>query len=368
MSETLKRSNLFDWHVAHGGKMVPFAGWEMPLQYEAGSKAEHHTTRQAAGLFDIDHMGQFAISGAEAALFLNRLVTWDISQMPENDAQYALMCYEDGGVVDDVYLYRLPSHWFVVVNAANREKDLAWMEAQASGYEVSVSDISDETYMIALQGPEAMRILQGLTDMYLLGIPRFSVAEGRIQGIHTLISRTGYTGEDGVELFFSADRAVEMWEGILEAGAKLGLKPIGLAARDSLRFEPGFALYGHEIEATITPLEARLSWVVRYEADFIGRNALLKQRLEGGPKRLLVGFEMVDKGVPREGYEVVYQDAVVGRVVSGLYAPTLDKFVGHAFVPAEIAKSGTEMEINIRERLKKARIVRRPMYRPAYRD
>lgn len=366
MSEALKRTNLYDWHVANDGRMIPFAGWEMPLQYATGSKAEHHITRQAAGLFDIDHMGQFAISGPDAEVYLNRVVTWNISQMQENDAHYALMCYEDGGIVDDVYVYRLPHRWFVVVNAVNREKDLAWMQAQILDDEVIVVDVSDETYMLALQGPQAIRILQTLTDIDMQGLSRFTVAEGRVGGINALISRTGYTGEDGVELFFAADSALDMWQAILQAGDPFGLKPIGLAARDSLRFEPGFALYGHEIDAHTTPLEARLGWVVRYNVDFIGRNALLKQKLEGGPSRLLAAFEMLEKGVPRQGYEVIYQEEVIGRVVTGLYAPTLDKFAGHAFVPADLAKSGTQIQISIRDKLKEAHIVRRPLYRPAY--
>ena len=368
MTDSLKRTHLFEWHTTHGAKMVPFAGWEMPLQYEAGSKAEHHATRQAAGLFDIDHMGQFALSGPDAEAYLNRLVTWDVSRMEENEAHYALMCYEDGGIVDDIYLYRLPKRWFIVVNAGNRDKDLAWMQAQTAGFDVNLSDVSDETYMLALQGPQAINILHTLTDVYLPSIPRFSAVEGQVAGVNTLISRTGYTGEDGVELYFSADHALPMWEAILKAGQPSKLKPIGLAARDSLRFEPGFALYGHEISAEITPLEARLGWVVRFDVDFIGRNALLKQKLEGGPDRLLVGFEMIDRGLPREGYEVVHQDNPIGRVVTGLYAPTLDKFAGHALVPTAIAKAGTEIQIKIRNVLKTARIVRRPMVRPAYRD
>ena len=366
MADELKRTHLYDWHVAHGGKMVPFVGWEMPLQYSTGSKEEHHITRRAAGLFDIDHMGQFSISGPDAEAYLNRLMTWDVSRIQENGAQYSLMCYQDGGIIDDVYLYRLPRRWFMAVNAANREKDLAWMTAQAAGFAVTVSDLSDETYMLALQGPQAMRILQTLTDMYLRGIDRFTLAEGHIEGINTLISRTGYTGEDGVELFFSADEAVTMWEAILQAGQEFGLQPIGLAARDSLRFEPGFPLYGHEIAATITPLAARLGWVVDYRADFIGRDALLKQKLEGGPANLLVGFEMIDKGVPREGYQVFHQQQAVGRVVSGLYAPTVDKFAGHAYLPPGLTKPGTEIQIDIRNSLKQARIIRRPLYKPAY--
>ena len=361
----LKRTNLYDWHAAHGGRMVPFVGWEMPVQYPTGPKAEHIATRAAAGLFDIDHMGQFSVGGPDAEAYFNRLTTWDISLMQVNDAHYALMCYEDGGIVDDIYLYRLPNRWFVAVNAANLKKDLAWMQAQAAGFDVSITDVSDETYMMALQGPNAIRILQKLTNVSMNGVPRFTVAEGLVNGINTLISRTGYTGEDGVELFFPADQALSMWEAILKAGKDLGIKPIGLAARDSLRFEPSFSLYGHEIAADITPIEARLGWVVRLNTDFIGRNALLKQKLEG-PSRLLVGFEMLEKAMPREGYEVVYNDEVVGKVVTGLYAPTVEKFAGHAYVPAAIAKSGTEIYLNIRGKLKKAVVIRRPFYRPAY--
>jgi glycine cleavage system T protein len=367
MAETLRRTNLYDWHVEHGGKMVPFAGWEMPVQYETGSKQEHLTTRQAAGLFDIDHMGQFAISGPDAEAYLNRLVSWDISQMAENEGHYALMCYEDGGIVDDLFIYRPPQHWFAVVNAGNRDKDLAWMQAQMAGFNVNVADVSEETYMLAIQGPKAIPVLQMLTDISLNGVPRFTVAEGWVGEISTLICRTGYTGEDGVEIFFRADRALEMWETLLEVGQSSGLMPIGLAARDSLRFEPGFALYGHEIDAYITPIEARLNWVVSYETDFIGRNAILKQKLEG-PAKLLIAFEMVEKRVPRQGYEVLHDGEVIGQVVTGMYAPTIDKFAGHAFVPAALTKIGTELQIRIRDSLRTARVARRPLYRPAYRD
>ncbi len=364
-AETLKRTNLYDWHVAHGGRMVPFAGWEMPVQYPTGPKEEHRATRRAAGLFDIDHMAQFSVSGSQAEAYLNRLTSWDVTTMKVNDAHYALMCYEDGGIVDDIYLYRLPNRWFIALNASNRAKDLAWMQAQTVGFDVTVTDVSDETYMLALQGPQAIRILQKLTDVSMKSVARFTIAEGKVNGISTLISRTGYTGEDGVELFFPAEQAVEMWESLLEAGKSEGLIPVGLAARDSLRFEPGFPLYGHEINAGITPIEARLGWVLSLNKNFIGRQAILKQKLEG-PSRLLVGFEMIDRSVPREGYDVYYQAEKVGHVVAGIFAPTAEKFAGHAFVPAGIAKPGTKIRIEIRNKLKEALIIRRPFYRPAY--
>ncbi|MFQ5578048.1 MAG: glycine cleavage system aminomethyltransferase GcvT [Anaerolineae bacterium] len=361
----LKRTNLFDWHVAHGGRMVPFAGWEMPVQYPTGPKEEHHTTRNAAGLFDIDHMGQFSVGGPDAEAYFNHLTTWDVRQMKDNDAHYALMCYEDGGIVDDIYVYRLPGRWFVAVNADNRAKDQAWMQAQAAGHNVTVTDVSDETYMLALQGPKAIHILQKLTHVDMSSVPRFTIAEGKVNGIHSLISRTGYTGEDGVELFFPAEEALTMWEAILEVGQRQGIKPIGLAARDSLRFEPAFPLYGHEIAADITPIEARLGWAVKFNTCFIGRDALLKQKLEG-PARLLVGFQMLDRSMPRQGYPVLHQNQVVGEVVAGVYAPTVDKSAGHAFVPTAIATPGTPIQIQIRNKLKEAVIIRRPLYRPAY--
>lgn len=365
MAKKLKRTNLYEWHVAHGGRMVDFAGWEMPVQYPTAPKQEHHLTRTAAGLFDIDHMGQVTVSGPEAEAYLNHLVTWDVSLMSENEAHYALMCYADGGIVDDVYIYRLPQHWLVVINAGNRAKDLAWMQAQSAGFEVTVTDVSDETYMLALQGPKALHILSPTTDVNLHTLKRFTAAEGQINDVPVLMSRTGYTGEDGVELYFSAEQALTLWTGLLDAGADHGLGPIGLAARDSLRFEPGFALYGHEISADITPIEARLGWAIKFDKAFLGREAILKQKLEK-PMRLLVGFEMQDRSVPRQGYEVTYHDEIVGQVVSGLFAPTINKTVGHALVPRPIAKPGTAIQIIIRGKPRSARIVKRPFYQPAY--
>lgn len=366
MSEkSLKRTNLYDWHVANSGRMVPFAGWEMPVQYPTGPKVEHHATRNAAGLFDIDHMAQFSVSGNDAEAYLNYVSTWNTTLMEVNDAHYALLCYEDGTFVDDIYLYRLPDRWFVALNASNREKDLAWMQYHTTGFDVTVTDVSDETYMMALQGPKAIEILQKLTEVDMASVARFTVAEGEVAGINALISRTGYTGEDGVELFFDATRAVEMWKTLMKVGEPLGLMAIGLAARDSLRFEPSFPLYGHEISADVTPIEARLTWALSLETNFIGRDAILKRKLEG-PKMLLVGFEMVDRSMPREGYEVAVDGETVGKVVTGIYAPTVNKFAGHAYVAAHLAKSGTKIQIKIRNKFKEAVIIRRPFYRPAY--
>lgn len=369
MSDDLKRTQLYQWHVDHGGRMVPFAGWEMPVQYPTGPIEEHHLTRRSAGIFDIDHMGQIVVSGLDALAYLNHLVSWDIAQMKVNEAHYALMCYENGGIVDDVFIYRLPDQWFVVVNADNLAKDYAWMLDHVGDHDVSVADVSDEIYMMALQGPQALPLLQHLTHTQLHTVDRFTATQINIGGVDILIGRTGYTGEDGVELFVPAESALQIWEAILSTGerAEIEVAPIGLAARDSLRFEPAFPLYGHEIGAEITPIEARLGWACSLDVDFIGRDALLAQK-EAGVTKKVIGFELLDKGVPREEYIVTNENEdEIGKVVTGLYAPTVDKYCGHAYVPPEYAKAGTKINVLIRNKPKAAVVVKRPFYKPTYR-
>ncbi len=273
MSDELKRTKLYHWHVEHGARMVPFAGWEMPVQYPTGPIEEHHTTRRSAGLFDIDHMGQIAVTGPDAEAYLNYLVTWDVGLLAENQAHYALMCYGNGGIVDDVFVYRLAGRWFVVVNASNLDKDYQWIQQHSQGYDVTITNVSVHTYMLALQGPRAIELLQKLITADMSTIARFNAVETDLAGVSAIIGRTGYTGEDGVELFFPAEAALNVWETILNTGTTAGIevKPIGLAARDSLRFEPGFALYGHEITADITPIEAGLGWACKLDSNCIGR-------------------------------------------------------------------------------------------------
>ena len=375
MSENLKRTHLYQWHVAHSGRMVPFAGWEMPVQYPTGPLQEHHATRQAAGLFDIDHMGQVEVRGPQAEAFVNRLVSYNVSQMKLLDAHYAIFCYADGGCVDDLFVYKLPEpergagayYFFLAINASNREKDVAWLKAHSQNYDVSIKDISDETYMLAFQGPKAPEILNRLTAADLIQAPRFTAVQTTLMGdVPALLGRTGYTGEDGFELFVPAEQAVKVWEGIMALGEPEGVKPIGLAARDSLRFEACMPLYGHEINAEITALEARLSFALSLEKDFIGRDALLKQKLEG-PKRVLAGFEMVERGVPRDHYTVLVNGKEAGHVTTGMYSPTTDRYLGMALLPTELAAIGSEIEIVIRNKPIKAKIVKRPFYVPAYR-
>lgn len=369
MAQELHRTALYDEHLRLNGRMVPFAGWELPVQYDGlGPTVEHMAVRTRAGLFDIDHMGQVEVSGPEALSFLQALQVADLSEMGEGAARYSLMCYADGGVVDDIFVYRLgPERWWIIVNAANRRKDVAWMEAHAVGYDVRVADISDDTYMLALQGPLAQIVLQKLTALELGTVPFHSCVEAQVAGIPTLVGATGYTGEYGYELFFPVAEAVTTWRALLEAGEPEGLLPCGLAARDSLRFEPCLPLYGHEIHQDMDPISARLGWAVSFhKGEFLGRDALLRIKLEG-PRQLLVGFEMVDKGVPRGDYAVAVSGQVVGQVTTGMRAPTSGRFVGLAFVPAEHAALGSELEIMIRDQPKRAVVVKRPFYVPAYR-
>jgi aminomethyltransferase len=374
MSNELKRTALYQWHVDHGGRMVPFAGWEMPVQYPTGPLQEHNATRQAAGLFDIDHMGQIEVRGPGAEAFVNWMVTYDVSQMALYDAHYALFCYMDGGTVDDLFVYRLPDpqisgrdYFFLAINADNRDKDVAWVKAHAGAFDVEVKDISDETYMLAFQGPLAPEIMNRLTSVDLEKVTRFTAIQDIIfENVPVLLGRTGYTGEDGFELFFPAEHALKVWEGILSEGEADGISPVGLAARDSLRFEPCMPLYGHELSPTITPIEARLSFALSLDVDFIGRDALLKQKLEK-PERVLVGFELVGRGVAREGYPVFHEGIEFGTVSSGMFSPTTSRYLGMAFVLRPASKIGTPVEIKIRNKMVPAKIVKRPFYTPAYR-
>jgi len=374
MAKALKRTNLYDWHVTHGGRMVPFAGWEMPVQYPTGPIEEHRATRESAGLFDIDHMGQMVVRGPDAEAFVNWLATYDVQEMAYNDAHYSLMCYQDGGIVDDIFIYKLSDpqvedhpYFFIAINADNRAKDVAWAQAQAVNFDVTVTDISDETYMLAFQGPKAPEILNRLTKVDLEEVPRFtSTTDTIFDDVEVLFGRTGYTGEDGFELYFPAEQALKVWEGILAEGADDGVLAVGLAARDSLRFEPCMPLYGHEISPTISPIEARLSFAVGFTKNFIGRDALLKIKLEQ-PSRQLIGFEMVDRGVPRHGYPIAYEGNVIGEVTTGMFAPTSQRYLGMAYIPRDLAKVGTDIDVVIRGKTQKAVVVKRPFYIPAYR-
>lgn len=347
--------------------MAPFAGYEMPITYPTGAVEEHLITRRSVGLFDIDHMGQLEISGAGADDFVSRMVSARILDMKDWDARYSLLLDEDGHVTDDLFIYRLPGRWWIVVNASNRETDLAWFRKKAPTG-VQVVDRSEDTYMIAVQGPRAIELLDLAADIDVAGLPRFTSADAVLAGVPCLVGRTGYTGEDGVELFFPDAEAVRLWSSLLELAAKKGIEaaPIGLAARDSLRFEAGMPLHGHEISPSINPVEAGFKWACDLEKDFIGKAAVLAE-IERGPSRRLVGLD-VSGGVPREGYEVLSPDGrTIGVCAAGMFCPSVKKYAANAFVTPDHFKVGTEVKVVIHGKPKEAVVVKRPLYLPTYR-
>ena len=347
-----------------GARMVEFGGWEMPVQY-SGIVDEHNAVRNAAGLFDISHMGEVEVKGKDALAFLQHIATYDVASIGEGHANYALLCRPAGGIVDDIFIYNLPDGYLVVVNASNTEKDFAWMLDNMAGFDVVLTNISDHASMLALQGPKAESILARATDADVANLPFHCVTTAMLlDDIPGIVARTGYTGEDGFELFVDDDNAERLWDGLLALGKDDGLKPCGLGARDSLRFEPCLALYGHEIADDINPYEAKLGWVVKLDkgVDFVGRAAL--QRAASDPEgERMVNFEVIDRGVPRAHYPITRNGETVGEVTSGSYGPTLDKYIGMGWVKAGLHEPGTELEVIVRERPVPIRVVPRPMYK-----
>jgi aminomethyltransferase len=361
MSE-LKRTPLYEEHRALGAKLVPFAGYEMPVQYPSGITAEHQAVRGGAGLFDVSHMGEVEVRGEDALAFVQWVTTNDASRLEVGQAQYSTLPDPDGKLLDDLLVYRFPDHYLLVVNASNREKDLAWMLSQADRFRVELIDRSDELALLALQGPRAEAILSRLTDMDLAGIGYYRFRTGEVEGVETLISRTGYTGEDGFELYVPADRAAALWRRLLEVGQPEGLVPAGLGARDSLRLEMGYALYGNDLDEETTPLEGGLAWVTKLDkGDFVAREALARQK-EAGVSRRLIGFRLLERGFPRHGYELRHEGEVVGHVTSGVLSPSLGQGIGMGFVTPAAARAGTRIEVMIRGQGVPAEVVRPPFY------
>lgn len=342
--------------------MVEFAGWSMPVQY-GGVLDEHRAARQRAGLFDVSHMGEIHVTGPGAEAFLQRLTPNNVERLSSGRAHYSGLLNEHGGYLDDLLIYRLGDEEFlIVVNAANVESDFDWIRGHASDG-VTVEDVSADYALLALQGPRALDILARLTDSELEEIRYYRFARGRVADRDAILSRTGYTGEDGFELYVAPDDAPAIWRRLLEAGEPEGLVPAGLGARDTLRLEAGLALYGHELDAETTPWEAGLDWVVKLDTgDFIGRRALLEQQ-EAGVARRLVGFEVEGRGIAREGHSVLVDGEPTGGVTSGTFSPTFEKALGMAYVPADIAEPGRQVEIEVRGRRLPARLVALPFYR-----
>jgi aminomethyltransferase len=358
----LSRTPLHAEHVALGAKLVPFAGYELPVQYPTGITAEHNAVRSAAGLFDVSHMGEFVVRGDRALAFVQRVSSNDASKLEVGQAQYSTLLNEDGKLLDDLIVYRFADRWMLVVNGANRKKDLARVRGFTAEYGVELEDETERIALLALQGPKAQAILARLTALDLEAIRYYRFAEGEVDGVPAVVSRTGYTGEDGFELYLPAESAAGVWRRLLKAGAEDGLLPAGLGCRDSLRLEMGYALYGNDLDEQTTPLEAGLGWVVKMDkGDFEGRDALVAQKEAGVPRRL-VGFRLKERGFPRHGYPVVADGAEVGTVTSGVLSPTLGVGIGMAHVPTALAKPGTEIGISIRGAAVPAEVVRPPFY------
>jgi len=357
-----KRTPLYAAHRRAGAKMVEFAGWEMPVQYQ-GVIQEHLAVRRQAGLFDVSHMGEIEVRGEGALELCQRISANDVSRMKLLQAQYNLLLNEQGGIVDDVIFYRLQADvYFVCVNAANSDKDFSWVERQATE-RVEVENVSAKYAQLALQGPRAEKILAPLTALDLGALQSFHFAFGDVAAVRCLVARTGYTGEDGFEFYCDAEAAVPLWDALLDAGAPQGLVPAGLGARDTLRLEKAYPLYGHELDDTTTPLEAGLDWVTKFsKPDFIGRDVLLQQK-DCGIKRKLVGLELIEPGIARSGYAIFAQDQSIGRVTSGTKSPSLGKSIALGYISIEQAEVGNIVDVEIRDRKVRAKVVPLPFYR-----
>jgi aminomethyltransferase len=358
---TLKRTPFHDIHLALGAKMVPFAGFEMPVQYPTGITAEHKAVREHAGLFDVSHMGEFIITGPQAIDFVNYVTTNDVAALAVGQVQYSGILNERGTFEDDCLVYRFADHLMMVVNASNAEKDFTHISRQVGRFDCTLTDISDDTALLALQGPDALKILSPLTDVDLGSIKYYHFEVGTVAGVRdVVVSRTGYTGEDGFELYFSPSHANTVWNALMAGG---NVVPTGLGCRDSLRLEMGMALYGNDIDDTVTPLEAGLGWIVKLpKGDFVGREALVRQKADG-VQRKLVGFTTAERAFPRHGYAVWCNGAASGVVCSGTMSPSLGIPIGTCYLPAASAKEGSTFEIEIREKRIPATVVKMPFYK-----
>lgn len=342
--------------------MIEFAGWEMPVQYESALK-EHLAVRQSVGLFDVSHMGQLEVRGRKALATVQKVTCNDAGRVADGQTQYSAFLYPDGTFVDDIVVYRITAeHFFICVNAANKDKDYQWLRRHQEG-EVEILDSSDHYALLALQGPNAPQVLQSVTPADLVSVKHYWFIQGQVVGVPALISRTGYTGEDGFELYILCETAELVWQELLAAGAPFGIRPAGLAARNTLRLEVRYALYGNDIDETTTPWEAGLGWIVKmHKGDFIGREALEQQKQQGVVRKL-VGFEMVDRGIPRDHFPVYVDGKPFGHVTSGSFSPSLQKGIGLTYLPVSGAETGTEFEIDRRGKRLRAKVVETPFYK-----
>lgn len=361
----LKRTPLYEVYKEYGAKTIDFGGWDLPVQFSS-IKEEHEAVRTKAGLFDVSHMGEIEVKGTDSLAYLQKMMTNDISKLKDGAAQYTAMCYENGGTVDDLLVYKLgDDHYLLVVNASNIDKDYKWLQDHVEG-DVQLENLSETTAQVALQGPLAEKVLQelaGETNLSEIGFFKFQ-QEVTLNGKKALVSRTGYTGEDGFEIYCDSKDVISIWHDILEAGKEDGVLPCGLGSRDTLRFEANLALYGQELSPEISPLEAGIGFAVKLnkEADFIGKEVLLQQKENGVPRKL-VGVEMIDRGIPRHGYPVYKGEEKIGEVTTGTQSPTLKKNIGLALLDKAHTDLNDEIEVEIRGKRLKAKIVATPFYK-----
>ncbi|MFC4213298.1 glycine cleavage system aminomethyltransferase GcvT [Pedobacter lithocola] len=359
----MKNTALTEKHIALGAKIVPFAGYNMPVTYE-GINAEHATVRNGVGVFDVSHMGEFILKGENALDLIQRVTSNDASKLYDGKVQYSCLPNKDGGIVDDLLVYRIDEKsYLLVVNASNIEKDWNWIK-QFNDKDVEMHNISDKTSLLAIQGPKAADALQTLTDVDLASMEYYTFVKGTFAGVsNVIISATGYTGAGGFEIYFDNEHADKIWDAIFEAGKAYNIKPIGLGARDTLRLEMGFCLYGNDIDDGTSPIEAGLGWITKFTKTFTNSEALLAQK-EAGIQKKLVGFEMIDRGIPRHDYEIADSEGnIIGKVTSGTQAPSLQKAIGMGYVTKDFSKEGTEIFINIRNTPIKAKVVKFPFYK-----
>jgi aminomethyltransferase len=360
----IKKLALYDVHKRAGAKIVEFAGFWMPIQYE-GILNEHRKVRNSVGLFDVSHMGEFIVKGRNAVEFLQSVTINDVSKLAEFQVQYSALCYENAGIVDDLLIYRFPDYFLVVVNASNIEKDFDWMQKNLMPG-VDFKNLSAEYALLAIQGRNSMPTLQKLTNVHLNEIPYYSLANGEVAGVKCYISRTGYTGELGYEIGFPPEYAEKIWMALMDAGREFNIAPIGLAARDTLRLEMKYCLYGNDIDATTNPLEAGLGWITKLKKDnFVGREALLRVKEQGIPRKL-VGIVLEQNGVPRHGYPIYKNGARIGEVTSGTMSPMLQQGIAMGYVKTEYSEIGCQVEIEIRGKHLPARVVETPFYKIPY--
>lgn len=356
----MKNTALSQKHIALGAKMVPFAGYNMPVSY-TGLNDEHATVRNSVGVFDVSHMGEFILKGDNALALIQKVTSNDASVLVDGKAQYSCLPNNDGGIVDDLIVYRIDAKtYMLVVNASNIDKDWNWIK-QHDTFGVDMQNISEKTSLLAIQGPNAMATLQKLTDINLAEIPYYAFVKGKFNGIdNVVVSNTGYTGAGGFEIYFENEHAIDMWDSIFDAGKEFDIKPIGLGARDTLRLEMGFCLYGNDIDDTTSPIEAGLGWITKFTKDFTNRAAIEKQKTDGVSKKL-VGFEMIDRGIPRHDYQIAdAQGNIIGKVTSGTQSPTLNIAIGMGYVNKDFSKSDTEIFIIIRDKAIKAKVTKLP--------